>query len=35
LLDGIGDGHIVGKFAVLHAGRITPRGVPETDLTGL
>ena len=35
LLDGVGDGDVVGKFlAVLHAGRDTPRAVAENRRTG-
>ena len=35
LLDGVGDGDVVGKFlAVLHAGRDAPRAVAENRRTG-
>jgi len=35
LLDGVGDGYVVGKFlAVLHLGRNTPATVAETVATG-
>jgi hypothetical protein len=35
LLDGVGDGEVVGYFhAVLHAGRSTPRAVGENRCDG-